>query len=91
RKGTNFLTISKRHAGPTHAVLAFSGVQAVRRSPALPASSAVDHTFSAVLPYSCMLKMQGGAIFFKKNAGRVTAILALKAGKIDGKFTFVYK
>ena len=38
-----------------------------------------------------MLKMQGGAIFFKKNAGRVTAILALKAGKIDGKFTFVYK
>lgn len=38
-----------------------------------------------------MLKMQGKAIFFKKNAGRVTAILALKAGKIDGKFTFVYK
>ena len=38
-----------------------------------------------------MLKMQGEAIFFKKNAGRVTAILALKAWKIDGKFTFVYK
>ena len=38
-----------------------------------------------------MLKMQGEAIFFKKNAECVTAILALKAGKIDGKFTFVYK
>ena len=38
-----------------------------------------------------MLKMQGKQFFFKKNAGRVTAILALKAGKIDGKFTFVYK
>ena len=38
-----------------------------------------------------MLKMQGEAIFFKKNAGRVTAILALKTGKIDEKFTFVYK
>ena len=42
---------------------------AVRRSPARPASSAVDHTFSAVLPYSCMLKMQGEAIFFQEKCG----------------------
>ena len=42
---------------------------AVRRSPALPASSAVDHTFSAVLPYSCMLKMQGKANFFQEKCG----------------------
>ena len=38
-----------------------------------------------------MLKMQGKQFFVKKNAERVTAILALKAGKIDGMFTFVYK
>lgn len=42
---------------------------AVRRTPTLPASSADDHTFSAVLPYSCMLKMQGEAIFFQEKCG----------------------
>lgn len=42
---------------------------AVRRKFTRPASSAVDHTFSAVLSYSCMLKMHGEAIFFQEKCG----------------------
>lgn len=42
---------------------------AVRRSPARPAYSAVDHTISAVLPSSRMLKTHSRRFFFQEKCG----------------------